>query len=119
MVDIMLQDLKFCFLEDFTLWLVNSNNPNIDLPLPKDKDVPLYLTREMENRLMEVETVSLTEIFEVLLLNPRADYFWYNYGGELTWSLPEDGVVPAYSLRVNRDKIKAFLRSCKIEEILK
>ena len=114
---VMLQDLKLCFLEDFTIWLVNSNNPNIDLPI--DKDVPLYLTREMENRVMEVQIGSLSEIFEVLLLNPRADYFWYNFKGELTWSLPEDGVVPAHSLRVNCDKIKAFLRSCKIEELLK
>lgn len=115
----MLESLKYCFLEDFTVWLVNSNNPNIDLPIPIDKDVPLYLTREMENRVMEVEIESLREIFEVLLLNPLADYFWYNYKGDLTWSLPEDGVVPAYSLRVNRDKIKVFLRSCKIEELLK
>lgn len=115
----MLEGLKYCFLEDFTVWLVNSNNPNIDLPIPIDKDVPLYLTREMENRVMEVEIESLREIFEVLLLNPLADYFWYNYKGELTWSLPETQVVPAYSLRVNRDKIKVFLRSCKIEELLK
>jgi hypothetical protein len=70
-----------------------------------------------------VEEESLQEILQVLLREPLADYFWYGYpehGGKLSYTLPSSDVqtVPGDSLRVDKEKIKAFLRNYKIEKLL-
>jgi hypothetical protein len=92
-------NIKDCFKEDFTVWLLKSNNPNIN------------------------EKESLQEILDILLKEPLADYFWYTYpevskNSRLIYSLPKDEVVPVGALIVDSNKIKAFLRNYKIESIL-
>lgn len=87
-------NIKDCFKEDFTEWLLKSNNPNIN------------------------EKESLQEILDILLREPLADYFWYTSGSRLIYSLPKDEVVPVGALIVDSNKIKAFLRNYKIESIL-
>lgn len=98
-------NIKDCFREDFTGWLLNSNNPNVN------------------------EKESLSEILDILLREPLADYFWYTYpeqglsgpkvsSSRLIYSLPEYQLVPSDSLRVDGDKVKSFLRDYKIESIL-
>jgi len=92
-------NIKDCFKEDFTGWLLKSNNPNIN------------------------EKESLQEILDILLREPEADYFWYTYqevskNSRLIYSLPKDEVVPVGALIVDSNKIKAFLRNYKIESIL-
>jgi hypothetical protein len=78
------------------------------------------------------EKESLEEILDILLREPLADYFWYTYpvvkgtlsdrylnsDSRLIYSLPKDEAVPSDSLRVDSDKVKAFLRDYKIESIL-
>ena len=91
-------NIKDCFKEDFTGWLLKSNNPSVN------------------------EKESLREILDILLREPLADYFWYTYsehGGKLCYSLPHSDVVPSDSLRVDKEKIKVFLRDIKIQTILK
>jgi hypothetical protein len=97
-------NIKDCFKEDFTGWLLKSNNPSVS------------------------EKECLKEILDILLREPQADYFWYTYpvvglkgtdkNSRLIYSLPKSQVVPSDSLRVDRDKVKAFLRDYKIESIL-
>jgi hypothetical protein len=99
-------NIKDCFKEDFTGWLLKSNNPSIN------------------------EKESLQEILDILLREPEADYFWYTYpvvhykgsnaavDSRLIYSLPKDEVVPVGALIVDSNKIKAFLRNYKIESIL-
>jgi hypothetical protein len=106
-------NIKDCFKEDFTGWLLKSNNPNVS------------------------EKESLEEILDILLREPEADYFWYTYpvvaqieliyhhrgtssdtDSRLIYSTPKDEAVPSDSLGVDRDKVKAFLRDYKIESIL-
>lgn len=99
-------NIKDCFKEDFTGWLLKSNNRSIN------------------------EKESLQEILDILLREPEADYFWYTYpvvhykgsnaavDSRLIYSLPKDEVVPSDSLRVDGDKVKSFLRNYKIESIL-
>lgn len=68
-----------------------------------------------------IEKESLQEILDILIREPLADYFWYGYpehGGELSYSLPHHDVVPGDALRVDKDKIKIFLRDYKINKIL-
>jgi hypothetical protein len=107
-----LNELKRCFREDFTEWLLKRN-------LPK---VGPHLSNELHtNMRLYVEGESLKEILNVLLREPLADYFWYGYpehGGELSYSLPHHEVVPGDSLRVDGDKIKVFLRNVKLNSIL-
>ena len=103
--------LKDCFKEDFVVWLSSSNNPNIK-PYISHKS---KLDKGVED--------SLGEILDILLREPLANYFWYGYpeyGGRLTYSLPslEPRPVPGDALRVDREKIKAFLRDYKIGELL-
>ena len=107
-------ELKDCFREDFSIWLNNSNHPKIKP----------YITHQ--SKLHKVVEESLQDILDILLREPQADYFWYNWdsnwnpehGGKLSYSLPHSDVVPANALRVDKEKIKIFLRDIKIETIL-
>ena len=104
--------LKDCFKEDFIVWLSKSNNPNIKP----------YISHK--SKLDKVVEDSLGEILDILLIHPEADYFWYGYpehGGKLSYTVPSSDVqtVPGDSLRVDKDKVKIFLRDYKIGELLK
>lgn len=104
--------LKDCFKEDFVGWLASSNNPNIKP----------YISHK--SKLDKVVEDSLGEILDILLIHPEADYFWYGYpehGGKLSYTVPSSDVqtVPGDSLRVDKDKVKIFLRDYKIGELLK
>lgn len=110
-------ELKDCFREDFTLWLVKSNHPKI-LNL-----FPSITLNEYTLMVVEVVEESLKEILDILLREPLADYFWYHYpehGGKLFYSVPSDepGPVPGNALRVDKEKMKIFLRDIKIENLL-
>ena len=97
-------ELRDCFKEDFTQWLLKSNNRSVN------------------------EKECLKGILDILLREPEADYFWYTYpvvglkgtdkNSRLIYSLPKYEVVPSDSLRVDGDKVKSFLRDYKIESIL-
>lgn len=102
-------ELKDCFKEDFLTWLSKSNCPK----------VPPYIRHQ--SKLNRVAEESLGDILDILLREPLADYFWYRYpeyGGELLYSLPHHDVVPGDALRVDREKIKIFLRDYKLDMIL-
>ena len=105
-----LLDLKDCFREDFSIWLNNSNHPKIKP----------YITHQ--SKLNKVVEESLSDILDILLREPQADYFWYGYpehGGKLSYSPPNqtDLVVPGSALRVDKEKIKVFLRDYKLEKL--
>ena len=107
-------ELKDCFREDFSIWLNNSNHPKIKP----------YITHQ--SKLNKVVEESLQDILDILLREPQADYFWYNWdsnwnpehGGKLSYSLPHSDVVPGDAIRVDKEKIKVFLRDIKIETLL-
>ena len=110
-------ELKNCFRvefpvhpgREFTEWLLKSNNPKIKP----------YITHQ--SKLNKVVEESLGEILDILLREPLADYFWYGYpehGGKLSYSLPHHDVVPGNSLRVDKEKMKVFLRDIKLEKLL-
>lgn len=97
-----------CFQEDFINWLSKSNNPKIS---------PYIRHQSKLNRIAEE---SLKDILDILLREPQADYFWYRYpeyGGELLYSLPHHDTVPGDALRVDKEKIKVFLRNYKLEKL--
>jgi hypothetical protein len=103
-------ELKDCFREGFSHWLLKSNKKNLH-------------ESEIDHKLVED---SLTEILNVILREPLADYFWYGYpehGSKLSYTIPnpeppEPQTVPRDSLRVDKEKIKIFLRDYKIKNIL-
>ena len=126
-------ELRHCFRVDiptrkgdeFTYWLLKSNNPKIG-PYPHLEAPPnghrMKNEEHFNDMLDKVEKESLQEILDILLREPLADYFWYGYpehGGKLSYSLPHHDTVPAGSLRVDKEKIKIFLRDYKINQILK
>ena len=108
-------ELKDCFREDFSIWLNNSNHPKIKP----------YITHQ--SKLNKVVEESLQDILDILLREPQADYFWYNWdsnwnpehGGKLSYSLPHHDVVPGNAIIIDKEKIKVFLRDIKIETLLK
>ena len=113
-------ELKDCFKfgfpdvvgSDFTGWLLKSNNPKVG---------PYLAEGRFNDMLAKVESESLQEILDILLREPQADYFWYNWsehGGKLTYTLPHHDVVAAGSLRVDKEKMKIFLRDYKLEKLL-
>ena len=116
-------ELKDCFTEDFTQWLLKSNNTKVGYSAQKDRlwrEVSIPEDR-FKDMLAQVEEESLQEILDILLREPLADYFWYGYpehGGKLSYSLPHHDVVPGNAIRVDKEKIKVFLRDIKIETIL-
>ena len=110
--------------EEFTYWLLKSNNPKIG-PYPYLETPPNGHRRKNEEHfndmLDKVEEESLQEILDILLIEPLADYFWYGYpehGGKLSYSLPHHDVVPGNALRVDKEKIKVFLRDYKLQTLL-
>jgi hypothetical protein len=117
-------DLKDCFREDFpvhpgcgfTEWLLKSNKPKVG-----SNFFLRYIGEErFKDMLAQVEEESLSEILDILLREPLADYFWYGYpehGGKLSYSLPNHDVVPGGALRVDKEKIKVFLRDYKLEKL--
>jgi len=116
----MIERLRDCFTEDFTQWLLKSNNPKVGSIFKFLIQNNLVEDRH-KDMLVQVENKSLQEILDILLREPLADYFWYTYrenGGDLTYSLPHHDVVPSDALRVDKEKIKIFLRDIKIETIL-
>ena len=97
--------------KDFETWLLQSNCSKVG---------PYLSEKRFNSTLHYVIYSCLQEIFDVLMKSPQADYFWYSYnGGQLTWVEPEQDEVPSDSLRVNKDKIRLFLRDIKIESLLK
>jgi hypothetical protein len=112
-----LSELRECFKEDFTEWLLNSNCPDVG-PFKGEWWIE---SSKMRILFYKIESKSLQDIFDILKREPLADYFWYTYkehGGRLTYSLPHYDVVPGDALRVDGDKIKVFLRNCKLSTIL-
>ena len=108
-------ELKDCFREEFLDWLAKSNNPKI-----KNWN-GIEGTLKHLKHLQMVREESLSEILDILLREPLADYFWYGYpehGGKLSYALPHHDVVPANALRVDKEKIKIFLRDYKLETLL-
>ena len=116
----MIEGLRDCLIVDFpvvpgkgfTEWLLKSNNPKVGPYLGEDR---------FKDILVQVENESLQEILDILLREPLADYFWYTYrenGGALTYSLPDQDVVPSNALRVDKEKMKVFLRDIKLETLL-
>ena len=95
--------------KDFETWLLKSNCSKIGPYLKEDRFI---------NMRQEVVYTCLQEIFDVLMKSPQADYFWYSHKGKLTWAEPEQDEVPINSLRVNKEKIKVFLRDIKINQVI-
>ena len=107
-------ELKDCFREEFLDWLAKSNNPKI-----KNWNGIEGNLKHLKH-LQMVREESLSEILDILLREPLADYFWYGYpehGGKLSYSLPHHDVVPSGALRVDKEKIKIFLRDYKLEKL--
>lgn len=121
----MIERLKECFKEDFTDWLLKSNCPEVG-PFKREWELPPSIHLQCESSIMrrtfdKIQSKSLQDIFDILQREPLADYFWYGYpehGGKLSFSLPHHDVVPGDALRVDKEKIKPFLRDIKIESIL-
>ena len=118
----MIERLRECFTEDFTQWLLKSNNPKVGSIFKFLIQNNLVESRH-KDMLVQVENESLQEILDILLREPLADYFWYTYkehGGRLTYSLPSPEIqaVPGDALRVDKEKMKVFLRDIKLETLL-
>lgn len=110
-------ELKDCFKEDFILWLARSNKFRNSNRLISDK----YKLGYSFDLLVKE---SLGEILDVLLREPLANYFWYGYpeyGGKLSYTTPslEEVPVPGDALKVDKEKIKIFLRDAKIDNYTK
>ena len=131
----MIERLRHCFRVEFTVvpgkeftkWLLKSNNPKVGsifkFIIQNNFLTPTLAMLEDRHKdmLVQVENESLVEILDILLREPQADYFWYGYpehGGKLSYSLPHHDVVPGNALRVDKEKMKVFLRDIKIEILL-
>ena len=106
----------------FSEWLLASNNPKI-----LKRNIDPYLREDHEYMLDQIEKESLKQILDILIREPLADYFWWygticfdpEHSGELSYSIPSDepGPVPGDALRVDKEKIKVFLRDYKLTQI--
>ena len=117
-------DLKDCFHSErnssqgaFLKFLANSNHPEI----VKTKEQKKHISgTPVLDKCKEIQESVLNQILETLLIEPEADYFWYRYpehGSKFSYSLPHHDVVPSGALRVDKEKIKSFLRNWKLENL--
>lgn len=129
-------DLKECFRTDnlggssgaFLKFLSQSNHPEI-VKAKEQKKSDIYFTGDIGSvisgtpvldKCKEIQESVLNQILEALLIEPEADYFWYGYpehGSKFSYSLPHHDVVPSGALRVDKEKIKSFLRNWKLEKL--
>ena len=128
-------DLKECFHSEkksfpkltpqgaFLKFLVKSNHPGI-LKAKEQKNSLLFESLISETPILdkcrEIQESVLNQILETLLREPEADYFWYGYpehGSKFHYSLPHHDTVPSDALRVDKEKIKSFLRNWKLEKL--
>ena len=122
-------DLKECFHSEtksfpkltpqgaFLKFLAESNHPEIVKAKEQKK---INSETSVLGKCREIQESVLNQILEVLLIEPEADYFWYgypDYGSKFSYSLPHHDVVPADALRVDKEKIKSFLRNWKLEKL--
>ena len=112
--------LKTCFLINFDEWIWHSNdsiiqNTKHNVIFGNKVDIKFALEVTLPNRKEEV----LKQILDILIREPNADYFWFNYKGELTYTLPADYVqpVPGDAIRVDKAKIKSLIRDIKLNQI--
>jgi hypothetical protein len=113
--------LKKCFKQDFDEWIWHTNDKtianikeiiHINTSSETIKRIALDVT--LPNRKEEI----LNQILDVLIREPNADYFWFHYDGELTYTLPADyGLVSSAAMRVDNAKIKSLIRDIKLNQI--
>jgi hypothetical protein len=130
----MIERLRHCFRvefpvvpgKEFTEWLLKSNNPKVG-SIFKFLIQNKFDEDRHKDMWVRIENESLGEILDILLREPLADYFWYTYkenggglGNRLTYSLPSPEIqaVPGDALRVDKEKMKVFLRDIKLEMVL-
>lgn len=107
-----------CFQSDFAQWLSKSNSKKVRHFIQYSHIIENEYKKSLAENLIKE---ALDDILQILLKEPEADYFWYTYpenGGELTYSLPHHDVVPSDAIRINKDKLKIFLRDYKLEKLL-
>ena len=78
-------------------------------------------SEEVRDEIKLVTLNTLSDILDILLREPLADYFWlHSYDGKLTYLQPSTEIrpVPGDSLKIKRDKIKIFIRDIKINKII-
>lgn len=118
------EQLKNSFLlsyrnsDGFNEWLWHSNSTVV-----KSIKDNMYLKLEFDRIYLEdlpshQEDV-LEQILDILKRYPNADYFWFTYTGELTYTLPSNDVqeVPGDAIRVDKEKIKSLIRDIKLNQI--
>ena len=112
--------LKTCFLKNFDEWIWHSNdniikNTKHNVIFGNNGESKFVLGVTLPNRKEEV----LKQILDILIREPNADYFWFNYKGKLTYTLPADYLqaVPGDAIRVDKAKIKSLIRDFKLNQI--
>jgi hypothetical protein len=113
MIDI-LKFEKECFLGDIDKFIFYSNKFINRMTYPRTQSQAILDHSEIQN----YKNRLLYQIFDILLKEPEADYFWFGKDGNLVYSLPHHQVVDANSLRVNRPMVMSFIRETKINQIL-
>lgn len=101
----------------FLKFLAESNHPEIVKAKEQKK---INSETSVLSKCREIQESVLNQILEVLLIEPEADYFWYGHpehGSKFHYSLPHHDVVPSGALRVDKEKIKSFLRNWKLEKL--
>jgi hypothetical protein len=106
-----------CFIE-FDKFFINSNHKAIQSYRKENTIGGVTNDLVISKFLDEHKNRALLQIFEILIKEPNADYFWFDYKGSLSYSLPHHEVVPSDSLRVSKKSVKPFLRELKIDQIL-
>ena len=113
-------------LEGFTEWLLKiSNNPKVQKAYLGELDSDKEWEDRLNDMLDQVVKESLEQILDILLKEPTSDYFWYEEG-YLSYSVPSNRTfqkfivnVPSNAIRVDKQKIKIFLRNYKLQTLLK
>jgi hypothetical protein len=131
----MILDLRECFHHtpggtstgSFFKFLASSDHPEIVKAKKQTQEMSSFTNNfkhlfktPILDKCKEIEESVLNQILDTLLIETEADYFWYDYpehGNELSYSLPEHDTVPGDALRVDKEKIKSFLRNWKLEKL--
>lgn len=107
-----IDELLTCFHNDMGMstkdWIIKKHPKTI-------KFIWLNVTYSpLNNKILHT---TLEGILSAILDDESADYFFLSDTGRLGWCNKNSQVVPADGLRVNKEKIKTFIRNLKLVQI--
>lgn len=115
-----LDELKYCFQEDFTKWLMSGSNVEIKELRLKNRGLYKedYILDNHMDQYFTIENRVLNKMLSILAECPDIIVFWYGADGKLHYSI-DINQRPYNGIYLDTDRVKSLIRDIKINQVLR